>query len=207
MVGECSAGGVYKDGSGHTQAFLVSATSGSWGNAVEVPGTAALNSGGYAVVNSVSCGAVGACTAGGYYTDASYASQAFVVSETNGSWGNAVEVPGTAALNRSGDAVVNSVSCRAAGACTAGGYYDDGSGHAQAFVVSSPAPCVVPNVVGKALSAAKKKLTAAHCGVGKITRIYSKVKKGHVAAQNPKPGKHLKAGAKVALRVSKGKKP
>jgi PASTA domain-containing protein len=206
-AGECAAGGKYRDGSGHDQAFVVSETNGSWSNAVEAPGTATLNGGGDAVVYSVSCGAVGACVAGGHYTEGSYASQAFVVSETNGSWGNAVEVPGTAALNHSGDAVVNSVSCRTAGACTAGGYYDDGSGHSQAFVVSSPPPCVVPKVVGKPLSAAKKRLNAAHCGVGKITRVYSKVKKGRVAAQSPKPGGRLKSGAKVALRVSKGKKP
>ena len=206
-AGECAAGGIYKDGSGHSQAFVVSDANGSWGNAVEVPGTATLNSGGNAVVKSVSCGAGGACSAGGYYTDGSYASQAFVVSETNGSWGDAVEVPGTASLNSSGDAVVNSVSCRSATACTAGGYYDDASGHSQAFVANSTSPCVVPNVVGKPLSAAKKMLKAAHCGVGTIKSVYSKVKKGRVAAQNPRPGKHLKGGTKVALRVSKGKRP
>jgi hypothetical protein len=206
-AGACTAGGYYTDGSFASHAFVVSETNGSWGDAVEVPGTASLNGGGDAYVYSVSCGAVGACTAGGYYTDGSFAFQAFVVNETNGSWGDAIEVPGTAALNSTGDAVVNSVSCRAAGVCTAGGYYYDGSGHSQAFVVDTTALCVVPNVVGKPLSAATKKLKAAHCGVGKITKVYSKVKKGRVAAQNPKPGKHLKGGAKVALKVSKGKRP
>jgi cytochrome c551/c552 len=206
-AGACTAGGNYLDGSGHTQAFVVTETNGSWGDAVEVPGTATLNSGGYADVTSVSCGAVGACAAVGRYRDGSGHDQAFVAGETNGSWGDAIEVPGTAALNSTGDAVVNSVSCRAAGACTAGGFYFDASGHAQAFVVDSPLPCIVPKVVGKPLSAAKKRLTAAHCGVGKITKVYSKVKKGRVAAQSPRPGKHLKAGARVALRVSKGKRP
>ena len=37
---------------------------GVWGGAVEVPGTATLNSGGYAQVDSVSCAAAGACTVG-----------------------------------------------------------------------------------------------------------------------------------------------
>ena len=106
---------------------MVSETNGSWGNAVEVPGTATLNSGGNAKVDSVSCAAAGACAAGGYYKDGSGNHQAFVVSETNGSWGNAVEVPGTATLNSGGSASVNSVSCAAAGDCTAGGYYADGS--------------------------------------------------------------------------------
>jgi hypothetical protein len=59
-----------------------------------------------------------------------------VVSETNGSWGKAVEVPGLGPLNKGGSAGVNSVSCRSAGRCAAGGLYTDGSGHFQAFVVS-----------------------------------------------------------------------
>jgi hypothetical protein len=93
-------------------------------------------------VYSVSCGAAGDCTAGGYYTDGSGAgtddSQAFVVSETNGVWRNAIEVPGTAALNLHGGGQVNSVSCVAAGACAAVGYYADAAHALQAFVVSSP---------------------------------------------------------------------
>jgi hypothetical protein len=92
-----------------------------WDRAVEVPGTAALNSGGNAFVFSVSCGAARRCTAGGFYKDGSGHTQAFVVSETSGSWGDAVEVPGTAALNSGGTAAVESVSCAAAGACVAGG--------------------------------------------------------------------------------------
>ncbi len=53
-----------------------------------------------------------------------------------GTWGQAEEVPGTAALNKAGGAQVNSVSCAPAGNCSAGGYYTDGSDHGQAFVVS-----------------------------------------------------------------------
>ena len=206
-AGDCAAGGFYKDGSGHDQAFVVSETNGSWGDAIEVPGTATLNSGGDARVFSISCAAAGDCAVGGRYTDGSGNDQAFVVSETNGSWGNAIEVPATATLNSGGNADVNSVSCAAAGDCAAGGDYYDGSSHYQAFVVNSTASsCVVPQVVGKTLSAAKKTLKASHCGVGKIKKAYSKVRKGRVAAQNPKAGKHLKGGAKVALTVSKGKK-
>ena len=58
-----------------------------WSHAVEVPGTAALNSGGNASVFSVSCGAARHCTAGGFYKDGSGHTQAFVVSETRGIWG------------------------------------------------------------------------------------------------------------------------
>src|SRR6516164_6977384 len=59
-------------------------------------GTAALNTGGAAQVYSVSCAAAGSCGAGGYYTDGSGHGQAFVASQVNGSWGAAIEVPGTA---------------------------------------------------------------------------------------------------------------
>ena len=41
-----------------------------WGRAAGVPGLAALNAGGNAPVNSVSCASAGNCTAGGYYTAA-----------------------------------------------------------------------------------------------------------------------------------------
>ena len=46
-----------------------------------------------------------------------------MAAERHGVWGKAIEVPGLAALNTGGDAVVNSVSCVSAGSCAAGGYY------------------------------------------------------------------------------------
>jgi hypothetical protein len=42
-----------------------------------------------------------------------------VVSERNGTWGNATEVPGLAALNGGGDAQVDAVSCTPAGTVVA----------------------------------------------------------------------------------------
>jgi hypothetical protein len=133
-VGDCSVGGSYKDGSGHTQAFVVSQVNGTWGTAVEVPGTAALNQGNGALI-SVSCSWAGDCGAGGLYKDGSGHFQAYVVNQVNGAWGTAVEVPGTAAFNQGAVAETESVSCGAAGYCSAGGYYTDGSGHFQAFLV------------------------------------------------------------------------
>ena len=62
--------------------------------------------------------------------------QAFVVIQLNGTWHTAIEVPGTAALNRGGDAYLASVSCGAAGNCSTGGFYTDSSGREQAFVDS-----------------------------------------------------------------------
>ena len=54
--------------------------------------------------------------------------------ERNGRWGTVIRVPGLAALNKRGDAKVNSVSCASAGSCAAGGYYTDRSRHRQGFV-------------------------------------------------------------------------
>jgi PASTA domain len=64
--------------------------------------------------------------------------------------------------------------------------------------------CVVPKLKGKTLAAARSAIGKAHCGVGKITRVKSSKKnKGHVISQSPAPGKHLKKGSKVALKIGK----
>jgi hypothetical protein len=135
-AGNCSAGGYYTDSSGREQAFVASQVNGTWHSPIEVPGTAALNRGGAAQILSVSCAAAGNCSAGGFYTVSSGDDQAFVVSQVNGTWHTAIEVPGTAALNRAGFAGITSVSCAAAGNCSAGGNYKDSSGHGQVFVAS-----------------------------------------------------------------------
>ena len=71
----------------------------------------------------------------------------------------------------------------------------------------APSPkvmCVVPKLKGKTLAAARKAIGKAHCGVGKITKVKSSKKnKGHVISQSPTPGKHLKKGSKVSLKVGK----
>jgi hypothetical protein len=134
-AGNCSAGGQYRDGSGHLQAFVVSEVTGTWRTAREVPGTATLNGRGNASVESVSCASAGNCSAAGFYDD-HVGFHAFVLSEVNGAWGKAIQVPGLAALNAGGFARVKSVSCASAGNCAAGGFYTDGASHLQVFVVS-----------------------------------------------------------------------
>jgi hypothetical protein len=135
-AGNCAAGGLFTDGSGHIQAFVASEISGTWHAAIEVPGTAALNIGHSAAVISVSCASAGNCAAGGYYNDLDNGGQAFVASERDGAWHAGIEMPGTGTLNTGGSAGILSVSCASAGNCAAGGSYTDRSGHAQAFVAS-----------------------------------------------------------------------
>ncbi len=135
-AGNCGASGYYTQKSGALQAFVVSEVNGGWHTAIEVPGTATLNKDGNAWATSVSCASAGNCSAGGHYLDGAGNWQGFVVSEVNGTWHTAIEVPGTATLNKSGYAGVNAVSCAPAGSCSAGGYYRDGARHMQAFVAS-----------------------------------------------------------------------
>src|SRR5215472_6304652 len=110
------------------------ASSGTWGTARKMPGTAALDQGLPAEALSVSCASPGNCAAGGSYSDSSGNAQAFVASEVNGTWHAAIDVPG-AILNQGG-AQVSSLSCASAGNCAAGGFYYDSSGAVQAFVAS-----------------------------------------------------------------------
>ena len=67
--------------------------------------------------------------------------------------------------------------------------------------------CVVPKLKGKSLKAAKRSLRSRFCRLGKVRQAFSKkVKRGRVISQKPRAGKHLRAGAKVNVVLSKGKK-
>jgi hypothetical protein len=122
-AGNCVAGGDYNNAADDREAFLVTETNGTWHKPVEVPGTAALNTGNEAVLSSVSCASAGNCSAGGFYSPLPGKQQAFVADEVHGTWQPARIVPGTAGLNVGLQAVVTSVVCSSAGDCTAGGSY------------------------------------------------------------------------------------
>jgi hypothetical protein len=137
-AGNCAVGGYYTDASGNRQAFVVIEKKGVWKNALEVAGP--LNTGGYAQVNAVSCASAGNCVAAGQffrYVAPTASTQAFEVTEKNGTWGKAAEVPGTATLNAHGLALITSVSCAPSAGplnCALGGRFQDKNGHAQALV-------------------------------------------------------------------------
>ena len=133
--GTCAAGGLYSDRRENDQGFVAVERHGRWRQAIEVPGLGALNKGGDAEVNAVSCASPGNCAAGGDYGDRHHLGQGFVAVERNGRWRQVIEVPGLGALNKGG-AGVKSVSCAPAGTCAAGGYYTDRRDHSQGFVVS-----------------------------------------------------------------------
>jgi hypothetical protein len=68
-----------------------------------------------------------------------------------------------------------------------------------------PPHCVVPKVVGKTLSAAKRKLGSARCRAGRVTRASSpRAKRGRVLSQRPRAGANLPNFGKVNLVIGRG---
>ena len=70
-----------------------------------------------------------------------------------------------------------------------------------------PRRCVVPNIRGKQLAAARKAITKAHCRVGRVQRKFSnRVRAGRVISQTPRPRARLASRGRVHLVVSKGRR-
>jgi hypothetical protein len=120
---------------GRTHGFVAQAKHGAWGAAQLVTGLSRLDGTRPSQVTTVSCTASGSCAVGGSYTDGQGRRQAFVASEVKGRWRDALEVPGTGALNVKGSAEVDAVDCPVAGNCTAAGDYRTESGAAEFFVI------------------------------------------------------------------------
>jgi hypothetical protein len=138
-AGDCTAIGSYTDSSGHRQGFVLSESSGTWGQAAEValPANAATDP--QVGLMSLSCPSAGDCSAVGSYTDSSGDVQGFVLDETSGAWATASEVglPAGAASNPKVSLV--RVSCPTAGNCGAIGYYTDSSTIQRGLLLSETA--------------------------------------------------------------------
>lgn len=114
---------------------MASEVNGTWQKARPVPGIAALTPhstddevhsvsrtrSGYCVaagdagLYAVSCPAAGNCTAGGGYTDSGDYGQAFMLSEHDGTWSDAQQVPGVPVAPRNAAETFTSVSCTGPG--------------------------------------------------------------------------------------------
>jgi uncharacterized delta-60 repeat protein len=69
-----------------------------------------------------------------------------------------------------------------------------------------PTYCLVPNVKGKPVAAAKRVILNAHCTVGKVRKVRSRtVRSGRVVSQTPRGGTQRPEDAAVALAVSRGR--
>jgi hypothetical protein len=66
--------------------------------------------------------------------------------------------------------------------------------------------CVVPQLIGKRLPPARKMLSRARCKLGAARKVYSARRIGVIVRQRPKPRTRLRAGGKVTVFVSKGRR-
>jgi beta-lactam-binding protein with PASTA domain len=65
----------------------------------------------------------------------------------------------------------------------------------------------VPGVVGKRLAAARQMIAKKRCRTGKVVYAFSRNRrKGIVISQSRRPGRLLRAGSKIDLIVSRGRR-
>jgi streptogramin lyase len=77
--------------------------------------------------------------------------------------------------------------------------------HTSARAAGTHSACLVPDVKGKTIVAARRAIKHRHCGVGKIGQAFSStVAKGLVISQRPRPGVRRRVGSRVGLLMSKG---
>ena len=136
-AGNCTAVGEYLDSSSHRQGLVLRESTNTWatGTTAVLPAAAADPQ---AVLGSVSCVSVDDCAVGGYYTDNSGHGQGLLLTETSGSWAAAKATLPAGTLTDPGG-YVQSVSCTAAGYCSAVGGYTDSSGAFQGVLLTQTA--------------------------------------------------------------------
>src|SRR5207248_10901914 len=127
--------GTYRDSSGHQQGLLLRETAGTWATGVEATLPANAGSIPAVVLSSVSCAAAGNCSAVGYYNDSSGHRQGLLLTETAGTWATGVEATLPANAGSIPAVALGSVSCAAAGNCSAVGDYTDSAGHLQGVLL------------------------------------------------------------------------
>ena len=121
-AGECSAVGEYTDSSGHWHGLLLTETEGVWAPGVEATLPANAGSNPDVAIASVSCATAGNCSAVGDYVDSSGGDQGLLLSEVGGVWAAGID----ADVGSTSPAFLTSVSCAAAGSCSAVGVYTEG---------------------------------------------------------------------------------
>ena len=140
-TGECVAVGQFKNASGNQyalEAFTVTMSGGVWGSATPATyGSTAQNSVPDAIFYSVSCASTGNCVAAGGFWTASTSYEAMVMTMSGGTWAPAVAAVFPAGSQKNiPSAWFNSVSCGAAGSCTAVGSYRNALDKPQPFTMT-----------------------------------------------------------------------
>jgi len=127
----CTVGGSYTTGYGNgsefSRVFVSEESAGRWGTAIQVPGTAALNTGENAYINSLSCTRDDYCNIAGTYDSShsvgNYNQEVFVSTGYDGRWRTAIELPGIVKLNTAHLANLGADFCISQGNCVAAGTY------------------------------------------------------------------------------------
>jgi hypothetical protein len=139
--GACVLTGTATDANGHPEVYFMEVTPD--GNTVAtslpvfLPGILALNVGGTALDNSVSCPSDGNCVVVGHYTDAAGSGQVLTIDEVNGTWGSPARLPGQTSQGHF--STQSYVSCWSAGNCVTGGVVATPTGLQGIVSVESPA--------------------------------------------------------------------
>jgi hypothetical protein len=135
ITSSCVAVGSYLDTSSTLWGLVETGSGTSWsGTSAPEPSNAAAGSTHVAVLDSLSCAAVGTCVAVGTYPDTSGHTDALVDSLSGGSWAP-LEGP-TPSQSGGTFAELFSVSCPAASTCVAVGEFEDTSGYYWGDIVS-----------------------------------------------------------------------
>jgi hypothetical protein len=104
--------------------------------------------------------------------------------------------------------LVGAGSCTITASQSGSGNFNAATPVARTFAVSAARPtCKVPKVVGRTLAKARVLIVQRHCRLGKVARIYSRVRKaGVVIMQGKRAGRVLAVGTRIGLTVSRGPK-
>lgn len=131
----CVVGGYLQSG-GVPEAFVVRQVGRTWSSATILPGIERLDSRAGSSLADLSCGTAGGCVAAGTYSISTrkLVQLVFVATEVRGTWRQAGELPGVAALATGHSATVTAVSCPAAGQCAVAGTIVLRRGGRRAFV-------------------------------------------------------------------------
>lgn len=121
-AGNCSAVGGYIDSARRDREVLLTETAGRWSRGVEAVLPADAR---YGIVESISCGAAGNCSAVGEYGDSAGGSQGLLLTEKAGKWRRGIKASLPLNANPVGDGGLTAVSCSSAGNCSAIGRYTD----------------------------------------------------------------------------------
>ena len=132
-------------------------------------------------LSSVSCAAVGDCSAVGDYTDSSGHEQGLLLTETAGVWAAGVEATLPANAGSNPDVAIASVSCASAGDCSAVGDYVDSSGGEQGLLLSEVGGVWAPGIEADVGSTSPAFLTSVSCasaGSCSAVGVYTKGPEG-----------------------------